>query len=128
MSKKPSKKKLLELAQVYAGCRQDVANACNVSRHTIRNWMEADKEFKDAMDDGNNVLVDLALKGLKHHLEQNSEKTVHYTLDRLARDKGFGMMLQVRDKSKIDEQLDEMSDEEIIAEMERSRERINKAK
>ncbi len=125
--KKPSKAKLLELARTYAGCRQDVANACGVTRQTVHNWMGAVPEFKEAMDDGNNVLVDLALTGLKHLLEQKSERSVHYTLDRLARDKGFGMMLQVRDKSKVDEQLDEMSDEEIMAEMERSRSRVAKA-
>jgi len=128
MAKKPSKKKLLELAEVYAGCKKDIAKACGVSRQTVHNWIGSDPEFKQACDDGTDVLVDLALSGLKVLLEQNSERSVHYTLDRLARDKGFGMMVQVRDKSKIDEQLDEMSDDEIIAEMERSRQRINKAK
>lgn len=125
--KKPSKKKLLELAETYAGCVQDIAKGCNVTRQTVLNWKNSDPEFKQACENGKDILVDLALTGLKKLLAQASEKSVHYTLDRLARDKGFGMMLQVRDKSKVDEQLDEMTDEEIMAEIEQSRQRIAKA-
>lgn len=127
MAKKPTKKKLLELAETYAGCVGDIAKACNVSRQSVLNWKNADPEFKQACENGNDILVDLALVGLKKLLADGSERSVHYTLDRLARDKGFGMMLQVRDKSKMDEQLDEMSDDEIMKEIELSRKRIEKA-
>lgn len=126
MAKKPTLKKLLELAVTYAGCVSDIAKACGVARQTVHDWQQKHPEFKEAIANGNDVLVDLALTGLKHLLEQKSERTVHYTLDRLARNKGFGMMLQVSDKSKLDEQLDGMSDEDILKEMERSRERIKK--
>lgn len=126
MAKKPTLKKLIELAGVYAGCVGDIAKACKVTRQTVHAWQQEHAEFKEAIANGNDVLVDLALAGLKYQLEQKSERSVHYTLDRLARNKGFGMMLQVTDKSKLDEQLDSMSEADIIAEMERSRERIKK--
>lgn len=124
MAKKPTLKKLLELAETYAGCVNDIALACKVNRKTIYEWKQKHPEFKEACENGNDVLVDLALKGLKDLLAKGSEKSVHYTLDRLARDKGFGMLLQVRDKSKLDDQLEEMTDEEILAKMEQSRKRI----
>lgn len=126
-SKKPSSKKLVELAKIYAGCMQDIADACGVSRQTVWNWKTSDPKFREALAEGNDHLVDLAKSGLRHHLEQKSEKSIHYTLDRLGRKEGFGLMLQVTDKSKLDEQLDEMTDDEIIKEMERSRDRIAKA-
>jgi hypothetical protein len=126
MAKKPTLKKLIELAGVYAGCVQDIATACKVTRQTVHKWQQEHAEFKEAIANGNDVLVDLALTGLKHLLEQKSERSVHYTLDRLARNKGFGMMLQVTDKSKLDEQLDSMSEAEILQEMEKSMERIKK--
>ena len=126
MAKKPSLNKLIELAGTYAGCVTDIANACGVSRQAVNDWQNKHPEFKEAIANGNDVLVDLALTGLKHLLEQKSERTVHYTLDRLARNKGFGMMLQVTDQSKLDEQLDAMSEDDILKEMERSRERIKK--
>ena len=128
MAKKPSLKKLLELAETYAGCVNDIAAACNVYRSTIYEWKQKHPEFKEACENGNDILVDLALKGLKDLLAKGSEKSVHYTLDRLARDKGFGMLLQVRDKSKLDDQLEEMTDEEILEKMEKSRKRINDSK
>jgi DNA invertase Pin-like site-specific DNA recombinase len=124
MAKKPTLKKLIELAGTYAGCVQDIARACDVTRQTVHEWQQKHPEFKEAIANGNDVLVDLALTGLKHLLEQKSERSVHYTLDRLARNKGFGMMLQVTDKSKLDEQLETMTDADIVAEMERSLKRI----
>lgn len=128
MAKKPTLKKLLELAETYAGCVGDIAEACKVNRNSVTNWKNAHPEFKQACENGNDILVDLALKGLRNLLEKNSEKATLYTLDRLARDKGFGMLLQVRDKSKLDDQLEEMTDEEIVAKMEQSRKRIKDSK
>jgi hypothetical protein len=127
MAKKPTKKKLLELAETYAGCVQDIATACNVARQTVSKWKNEDPDFKSACENGNDVLVDLALKGLRDLLSKGSERSVHYTLDRLARDKGFGMLLQIKDKSKLDEQLDEMTDEQILEALAESRSRIEKA-
>jgi hypothetical protein len=113
MGRKPSKAKLLELANTYAGCVTDVAKACDVSRTSVHNWINKDPAFKEAMDDGNDILVDLAIGGLRYNLEQNNERSVHYTLDRLARDKGFGTMIKIQDKSKFEDQFDDMSDSEL---------------
>lgn len=121
---KPSKKILIELAEKYAGVVTDVATHCGVARQTVYRWMEKDPAFKEKMDDGNAVLVDLAIKGLKYNLENNSERSVHYTLDRLARNKGFGQLIKVQDKSKFEDQFEEMSDEELEQHLIRTTERI----
>lgn len=111
--KKPSKKMLVELAEHYAGVVTDIADACGVVRMTVYRWMEKDPDFKAQMDDQNTVLVNLAIKGLRYNLEHNSERSVHYTLDRLARDKGFGRLIKIQDKSKFEDQFDELSDAEL---------------
>ena len=113
MGRKPSKRKLLELAETYAGCVTDVAKACEVSRQSVHNWINKDPAFKTAMENGNDVLVDLSMAGLRHHLEAKSERSIHYTLDRLARDKGFGQLVKVQDKSKFEDQFDDLSDDEL---------------
>tara|TARA_R110000851_G_scaffold108617_1_gene230045 strand:- start:28985 stop:29395 length:411 start_codon:yes stop_codon:yes gene_type:complete len=123
-TKKPTKKMLLNLALNHAGCVTDVALACHVERQTVYAWMSKDPQFKQAMNDGNDVLVDLAIKGLKHNLEQNNERSVHYTLDRLARDKGFGQLIKIQDKSKFEDQFDDFSDDELEALMIKTAERI----
>jgi len=125
-NKKPSTKKLLEAVEHYSGCTMDIARACGVSRGTIYNWRQKDKEFDEAMKKGNDILLDLAKEGLKHLLVNKSEKAILYTLDRLGRKDGYGMMVQVQDKSKLDEQLSNMSDADIMAEMERNLNRIKK--
>jgi hypothetical protein len=111
--KKPSKKLLIELAVHYAGVVTDIADACGVARMTVYRWMDKDPDFKAQMDDQNTVLVNLAIKGLRYNLENNSERSVHYTLDRLARDKGFGSIIKIQDKSKFEDQFEEMSDSEL---------------
>ena len=113
MARKPSKNILIELAEKYAGVVTDVAKHCGVVRKTVYNWMDKDPEFKEKMHDGNAVLVELAIKGLRYNLENNSERSVHYTLDRLARDKGFGQLVKIQDKSKFEDQFDELSDAEL---------------
>lgn len=122
--KKPSLKTLIKAARQYAGCVVDVAKALKVHRDTIYRWQEQEPEFKAVMDQGNEFLVDLALSGLRHHLEEKSEKTIHYTLDRLARHKGFGQLIKVQDKSKFDEQLDDMSEEELLQMINKTNEKI----
>lgn len=111
--KKPSKSLLIELAIHYAGVVTDIAESCGVSRMTVYRWMDKDPQFKEQMDNQNTVLVNLALKGLRHGLENNSEKLITYTLDRLARDKGFGNMIKIQDASKFEDQFAELSDKEL---------------
>ena len=110
---KPAKKILIQLAEKYAGVVTDVAEHCKVSRMTVYRWMEKDPAFKAKMDEGNVILVEKAIKGLVHLLDNNSERSVHYTLDRLARDKGFGQLIKIQDKSKFEDQFDDMSDDEL---------------
>lgn len=114
MARKPSSAKLVELAYTYAGVIQDIAAACNVSRVSVNNWKNKDEKFREALKNGNDCLVDLALNGLKHHLENKSEKSIHYTLDRLARDKGFGMLIQQKVTNYVEEKLKDKTDEELI--------------
>ena len=116
-STKPSIEKLVETAEIYAGVVTDVAKALGKTRQTVYTWMEEEPEFKEAMNYDNDLLVDLSMQGLRYHLEQKSEKSIHYTLDRLARNKGFGLHVKHQDKNKVDEQLAEMSNEELIEHM-----------
>lgn len=123
-TRRPSLKVLLELSKEFAGNKTDIAAKIGCSRTALYKWETQLPEFKKANDDQRDVLVDLAIEGLKFHLEKKSEKSIHYTLDRLAKDRGFGNLIQITDKSKLDDQLDLLNDEEIIAEIERSRKRI----
>ena len=117
MARKPSSKKLVELAETYAGVKTDIATACGVTRQTIHNWINKDPKFREAMEDPtitNDVLVDLSVSGLKHHLENKSEKSIHYTLDRLARDRGFGMLITNKVIDSVENKLKDKSNEELL--------------
>lgn len=127
MGKKPSLKVFKTAVEKYAGVKTEIGLAFGVSRQTVHNWCTTDPEFKAEIDKGNDTLLDLAKKSLKYLLEHNSERATLYTLDRLGRKDGFGQLIQIQDKSKLDEQLDEMSDDQILEELENSRRRIKLA-
>lgn len=117
MARKPSSKKLVELARHYAGVRKDIAKACGTTRQSIHNWMQKDEAFRNAMNDPeltNDLLVDLAVKGLKHHLKKKSERSIHYTLDRLARDRGFGQYITTKTIDSVESKLKDKTDEELL--------------
>lgn len=114
MARKPSKKKLLEAVETYGGIITDIAKSIGVTRQTVHNWINADEDLKKAVDNCKDELVDLAKKGLRHHLENNSEKSIHYVLDRLARKEGFGKFLQVKETTKFEDALDDMSDDDLL--------------
>lgn len=115
MARKPSRKKLVELIQLHGGILTDMAESCGVSRQSVHAWIKKDPTLKNEIDDARDLFVDLAKKGLKYHLEQQSEKTIHFTLDRLAQKEGFGKLIQIKDKSKFEDQFDDLSDEELEA-------------
>ena len=123
-STKPTIEKLVETAEIYAGVVTDVAKALGKTRQTVYTWMKEEPEFKEAMNYDNDLLVDLSMQGLRYHLEQKSEKSIHYTLDRLARNKGFGLHVKTTNKNKVDEQLAEMTDQELMDHMAEVNEKI----
>jgi len=114
MARKPSKKKLIELIHQHGGILTDIADACGVTRQSVHKWIKDDPSLKQHIDQSRDLLVDMAKKGLKHHLENNSEKSIHFVLDRLARKEGFGKFIQVQDKSQFEDQLDGKTDEELL--------------
>lgn len=125
MARKPSKKKLKQLIETYGGIKTDIAKACNVSRQSVHNWINSDEDLKQMVENMKDELVDLAKKGLKHHLEQQSEKTIHWTLERLARQDGFGKVVQVKDTTNFQDALNEMTDEELMNLLTKTNEKLN---
>lgn len=122
--RKPTKKQLLVLVDLYAGNMSEIGRVCGVSRQAVRKWRNADPKLKEAIDAGNVVLVDLAVVGLKHHLKKKSEKIIMFTLDRLGRDKGFGRLIQIQDKSKFEDQFEDKTDAELLELLEKTNQKL----
>lgn len=122
---KPSLEEFEKACYKFAGIKTDIGKSFGVTRQTIHNWSKEDVDFENALKQGNVRLVDLAVKGLADKLEEGSERSILYTLDRLAREKGFGKVVTTVDKSKLHDQFDDMTEDEILKEMEDSRKRIS---
>ena len=48
--KKPSNSKIIELFRINMGNKTEVSEALNVSRTALYNWIESDKDLKQAID------------------------------------------------------------------------------
>lgn len=127
MSKKPSKKKLLELIKFHCGIVVDIAKAIKVPRQTVHRWIAKDPELKQAIETGRDELIDLAKSGLKKNIIDGNERSIIYLLGTLGRKQGFGNVIQVQNRDRLDEHLDEMTDDEIVEAMDESRRRLQKA-
>lgn len=124
--KKPTKKILWKTAEDAVGNISDMAGALGVSRQTIYAWLKNDKALSDRIDElRKGEMIDLAKEGLRFHLEQKSEKSIHFVLERLARQEGFGRFVQIQDKSKFEDQLKDATDDELIEMLNQTTKKIN---
>lgn len=127
LGRKPSLDNFKKLVEVSGGSQVAIAKALKVTRSAVNKWIKEDKEFKTAMDDANAVLVDLAKESLVDLLKAGDRHATMFVLDRLAKKEGFGNQISITDKSKFDEQVKQMTDEELLEELERNHRRIQKA-
>lgn len=127
MAKKPSKKKLKEVAIECCGIVKDMADACKASRSQMYRWIEKDPTLKEEIEKARDGLVDIAESNLKKNVEAGKEKSIIYLLGTQGRKRGWGNFIQIQNRDKLDEQLDEMKDDEVLAKMNERLRRMQKA-
>lgn len=103
--KKPEFQKFKEIADACQGNYTKIAQAFGVSRQTVYNWCEAEKEFKEVVNDYKMRLYDDALTAARAlcvgvpkvnekgqfvgWIERPDPNTVRYILSTLGKNEGF---------------------------------------
>jgi len=67
----------------YAKNFGHITNSCakiNISRQTYYDWIKADKQFKQDVDDINNSFIDLAESALKKNMDAGMQKAIEFFL------------------------------------------------
>lgn len=123
--KRPSKKKLLEVAEKSCGVVTYGANMCKVDRKTFGRWMNQFDWLKTAMIESRDSLVDEAEMTLVEALREKKDvKAAIYITSTLGRKRGYTQMVETRDRSKLKEAMEDLPTEELIAMLERNDKRI----
>lgn len=80
-STKSTKKELF--LKSYAETLGHISNACKcvkINRQTYYNWMENDKDFKQAINDIDDSFIDLAESALRSNIENKMQKAIEFYL------------------------------------------------
>ena len=124
--KKPGKKKLLEVAEACCGVVTYGAQMCKVDRNTFHRWILKHDWLKEAMTEARDNLVDMAEIGLIKAIEKHDVKASIYVTSTLGRKRGYTQMIETRDRSKLKDAMEDLSDQELIDLLEDNNRRIGK--
>lgn len=81
---------VIEALQSTGGIVKVAAQRLRVARQTLHDWIKADPELMAARDDIRNELLDVAEAKLLQLINEGSERSIHFFLDRIGRDRGYG--------------------------------------
>ena len=123
--KKPSKKLLLEIAEKSCGVVTYAGEMAKVSRNTFHKWMNASPWLKEAMTEARDNLVDLAEQGLIKNVKDGDPKSCIYITSTLGKRRGYTQLIETRDRTKFDDALEDMSEEDLLELMDKTSKRIS---
>lgn len=113
MAKRPSKKHLLETISLKYGIIKDIAEAYDVNRGTIYNWLEKYPECKEAVTKGKDRVIDLAESKLIENIGLGKEKSIIFALETIGKKRGYTQLIETRDRSAVENAFDDLPDEEL---------------
>lgn len=89
MSKKPSNEKLIELINKSGGIILPIATALHVSRRAVYDWIHADKELSNAMDDARESTIDIVESKYFKSAINGDTRAQEFLLKTLGKNRGY---------------------------------------
>ena len=115
MAKKPTKAHFLKTIALKYGIIKDIAEAYKVDRRTIYRWRDSDEDFKEAIKNGKDRVIDLAESKFIENINAGKEKTIIFALETIGKNRGYTRLVETRDRSKLEDQFDGLSDDDLEA-------------
>lgn len=113
--RRPTKKHLLETIADKYGIIKDIAEAYEVTRGTIYQWLEKYPECKEAVTKGKDRVIDLAESKLIENIGLGKEKSIIFALETIGKRRGYTQLIETRDRGKLEDQFDDLTDDELEA-------------
>jgi len=112
-----SKKYVLECFKNAAGNISLACEKAGISRMTFNRWYKANKKFKQDVDDVRESLIDLAESMLLKNIKDGKTAEIIFFLKTKGRERGY--IERIETVNKEVSKFDELTDEELDAEIEK---------
>lgn len=111
----PKKRAFLDIFKAKGAFISVSCDACNISRQTYYDWLEADKEFRNCVNEIKESVLDFTEHMLIKNIQEGKEASIIFKLKTLGKSRGYIEKQEVEHSGSLGmyRALQEMSDEEL---------------
>ena len=109
-----NKKRFLRALETSLGVKTPAARRINVDPSTVYRWIKEDPEFAEAVRLVEEQALDFTESHLFQQIADNNPTSTIFHLKTKGKHRGWVERMEVADKSKVEDQLESMSNDEIL--------------
>lgn len=123
-----SNERIIKAIKESYGIITNTARRLKVSRQALHEWINEDEELKNAVKHAReNDLKDLIEDALVKNIKKGKEASIIFASKTQLRNRGYQERIEVTDKSKLDDQIQQASESDLIEMMAKLQKKINDA-
>ena len=125
---KISNERIIKAIKESYGIITNTARRLKVSRQALHEWINEDEELKNAVKHAReNDLKDLIEDALVKNIKRGKEASIIFASKTQLRNRGYQERIEVTDKSKLDDQIQQASEQDLLDMMAKLQKKINDA-
>lgn len=123
-----SNERIIKAIKESYGIITNTARRLKIARQTLHDWINEDEELKNAVKHAReNDLKDLIEDALVKNIKKGKEASIIFASKTQLRNRGYQERIEVTDKSKLDDQIQQASEQDLLDMMAKLQKRINDA-
>jgi hypothetical protein len=123
-----SNERIIKAIKESYGIITNTARRLKVSRQALHEWINEDEELKNAVKHAReNDLKDLIEDALVKNIKKGKEASIIFASKTQLRNRGYQERIEVTDKSKLDDQIQQASESDLMEMMAKLQKKINDA-
>lgn len=125
---KISNERIIKAIRDSYGIITNASRRLKITRATLHNWINEDEELANAVKQAReNDLKDLIEDALVKNIKKGKEASIIFASKTQLRNRGYQERIEVTDKSKLDDQIQQASEQDLLDMMAKLQKRINDA-
>ena len=123
-----SNERIIKAIKESYGIITNTARRLKICRSTLHDWINEDEELKNAVKHAReNDLKDLIEDALVKNIKKGKEASIIFASKTQLRNRGYQERIEVTDKSKLDDQIKQASEQDLLDMMAKLQKKINDA-
>lgn len=123
-----SNERIIKAIKESYGIITNTARRLKVSRQALHEWINEDEELKNAVKHAReNDLKDLIEDALVKNIKKGKEASIIFASKTQLRNRGYQERIEVTDKSKLDDQIQQASESDLMEMMAKLQKKIKDA-